>query len=104
MRRDAGSPTMSGDRSTSGERGRDMPARPGSQELEKQIGGRLAALQRELGPDVPAERVAALGRYHADRLLAGATITDFIPQLVYRATKEQILRGDALPEAIPAAA
>ena len=42
--------------------------------------------------------------YHADRLLANATVTEFIPQLVYRATKEDILRGGGGVEAIPQAA
>jgi hypothetical protein len=84
--------------------GKNLDARAGSNELERQIAGRLAALQRELGPDVPADLVAARGRYHADRLVAGATITDFIPQLVYRATKDDLLRGDALEQATPAAA
>jgi hypothetical protein len=59
------------------ETGRNLPARAGSNALERQIAGRLAALQRELGPEVPTDIVAALGRYHVDRLLAEATITDF---------------------------
>jgi hypothetical protein len=83
---------------------KNLPARTDSNQLERQIAGRLDALQRELGPDVPADLVAALGRYHADRLLAEATITDFIPQLVYRATKDDLLRRDTLEQAALAAA
>ena len=49
-------------------------------------------------------QLRALGRYHTDRLLANATITDFIPQLVYRATKEDILHGDNPGQALPEAA
>ena len=86
------------------ETGRGLPAGADSNQLEKQIAGRLDALRRELGPDVPADLVAALGRYHADRLLAEATITDFIPQLVYRATKDDLLRRDTLEQATAAAA
>ena len=86
------------------ETGKDLPARTDSSQLERQIAGRLDALQRELGSDVPADLVAALGRYHADRILAEATITDFIPQLVYRATKDDLLRRDTLEQTTPAAA
>ena len=75
-----------------------------AQQLERQIADRLAALQRELGSNVSSDRLTALATYHADRLLANATITEFIPQLVYRATKEDILRSDREAETIPRAA
>jgi hypothetical protein len=81
-----------------------LPVGTDSNQLERQIAGRLDALQRELGPDFPAELVAAVGRYHADRLLAEATIADFVPQLVYRATKDDLLRRDTLEQATPVAA
>src|SRR5262245_3430091 len=80
------------------------PTGPRAQQLERQIADRLAALQHELGPGVSGDRVATIGRYHADRLLANATITDFIPQLVYRATKEDLLRRDGTAKALPRAA
>jgi hypothetical protein len=96
---------MAGNDSPAPETSKNLPARTDSNQLERQIAGLLDALQRELGPDVPADLVAALGRYHADRLLAEATITDyFIPQLVYRATKDDLLRRDTLEQAALAAA
>jgi hypothetical protein len=64
-----------------------------SEVLEKQIAHRIAALHRELGPHVAADQLARVSRHHTERLLATATVTDFVPQLVYRATKEDILWG-----------
>src|SRR5262245_52341504 len=81
-----------------------VPTGPRAQQLERQIADRLAALQRELGPGVSEDSVTTIGRYHADRLLANATIIEFIPQLVYRATKEDLLRSGETAEAIQRAA
>jgi hypothetical protein len=75
-----------------------------SDELEQQIARRLDSLHRELAPEVSREEVATLGRYHADRLLAHATVTDYVPLLVYRFTKEDLRKGMRVPEPIPAAA
>jgi hypothetical protein len=74
------------------------------EELEKQIAHRISALHRELGPHIAADHLASLSRRHTKRLLANATVTDFIPQLVYRATKEDILCGDHDASALPKAA
>jgi hypothetical protein len=73
-------------------------------ELEHQIERRLDSLHRELAPRVTREDVATLGRYHADRLLAHATVTDYVPLLVYRATRDDLLNGRRTPEPISAAA
>jgi hypothetical protein len=73
-------------------------------ELKQQIQRRLDSLHRELAPHVTREDVATLGRYHTARLLAHATVTDYVPLLVYRATKEDLLNGGRMPEPIPAAA
>jgi hypothetical protein len=73
-------------------------------ELEQQIERLLDGLQRELAPHVSREDVATLGRYHADRLLAHATVTDYVPLLVYRSTRDDLLNGRRIPEPIPAAA
>jgi hypothetical protein len=81
-----------------------MPARLGQAELEKQISSRLNALRRELAPNIPTERLTTLGRFHTERLLATATITDFVPLLVYRATKEDLLHGVSRARTLPTAA
>ena len=77
---------------------------PHPHELEQQIARRLDSLHGELGSRVSRQDVATLGRYHAERLLAHATVTDYVPLLVYRATKEDLLRGGRRPEPISAAA
>jgi hypothetical protein len=73
-------------------------------ELEQQIAHHLDALHRELGPDIPRERVLTVGRHHIHRLLAHATITDFIPLLVYRSTKEELMHADRVYDTVAAAA
>ena len=70
-----------------------MPARL-PHDLEQQLAHHLDALDRELGPGVPRDRVLAIGRYHAERLVAGAKITDHIPLLVYRCTRDELLYAD----------
>jgi len=80
-----------------------MPARHPS-DLEHQIAHRLDALQRELGAAVPHDHLLAVGSYHTQRLLAHATITDFIPLLVYRFTKEELLSADGVHRAVSEAA
>jgi hypothetical protein len=81
-----------------------VPTRLSPEELEQQIAHRLAGLHRELGPTVPTHRLTTLGRYHTDRLLAQATITDYIPLLAYRATREDLLHHTNHTDTIPAAA
>jgi hypothetical protein len=81
-----------------------MPARLSQDDLDRQISSRLAALHRELASTVPIERVTSLGRFHTERLLSTATITDFVPLLVYRATKEDVLHGENRGDALPTAA
>jgi hypothetical protein len=61
------------------------------QELEEQTARRLDALRRELAGRVEAERVAEVGRGHFERLSLHASIPDFIPLLVYRYAKEELL-------------
>ena len=70
--------------------------------LEAHTAALLDALRRELGPDGSADRIKAVGRHHYERLLADATITDYIPLLVYRFTREDLL--GAKPEQMQAAA
>jgi hypothetical protein len=61
-------------------------------DLERQTARGLDALRYELGDRVTAEEVAAVGRRQFERLIRDATITDFIPLLVYRCAKDELLR------------
>jgi hypothetical protein len=74
-----------------------MPAALTAEELERQTTGRLDALRHELGDSVAPERVAVVGRRHFERLTRHATVTDFIPLLVYRFTREELLYREAVP-------
>jgi hypothetical protein len=51
----------------------------------------LDHLRRELAGTVPADRVAEVGLAHFERLSLNASIPDFIPLLVYRFAKEELL-------------
>ena len=77
-----------------------MPAQV-PHELEQQISNRLDSLHRELGPQIPRDHLTSVGRYHAERLLAQATITDYIPLLVYRCTKEDSSTASRYPNFFP---
>lgn len=72
------------------------------QELEKLTSSRLDALHREPGDQVDRGRLTAIGRRHYERLRGQATIFDFIPLLVYRSTKDELLL--ATPECLHDAA
>ncbi len=61
------------------------------QELEDQTARGLDTLRRELADTVPAGRVTEVGRDHFERLSLNASIPDFIPLLVYRFAKEELL-------------
>jgi hypothetical protein len=67
-----------------------------SQELERQTAAGLDALRRELEPEIPPERVTTVGHQHFERLRCHATVTDFIPLLVYRLTREELLYGETV--------
>jgi hypothetical protein len=61
----------------------------------------LDGLGRELADEIPATRVTSVGRGYFEQLRAEARITDFIPVLVYRFTREELRRckRDELSEA-----
>jgi hypothetical protein len=60
--------------------------------LQRQVHDLLETLRREFADDVPASRVTAVGAAYFDGLRAEARIPDFIPVLVYRYTREELLR------------
>lgn len=68
-----------------------MRPHPNLHEVEEQTARELEALRTELAGSAPAEQVDAVGRRHFRRLMAQATITDFVPVLVCRATKEDLV-------------
>ena len=65
------------------------------QELERQTAARLNALKRELGDSVAAEQVETVGRRHLQRLCRDAKVTDFVPLLVYRFAREELVYADS---------
>jgi hypothetical protein len=71
-----------------------------SDELERQMERLLRELQRDLEDSVPAARVTAVGRAHYESLHRGAAINDYIPLLVYRFAKEELVasRRDELQD------
>jgi len=63
------------------------------QELEEQTAKGLDNLRRELVGSVPGERVAEVGHAHFERISSNASIPDFVPLLVYRYAREELLYG-----------
>jgi len=63
------------------------------QELEKLTRSRLDALHRELGGRVSPDEVRSVGTRHFERLCRQASIFDYVPLLVYRSTKDELLLG-----------
>lgn len=62
-------------------------------ELNRRVERQLENLCREFQHQVPASRVKALGRAHFEQLQTQARITDFIPVLVHRVTREDLQRS-----------
>ena len=73
-----------------------------SEEIERQSDRLLSQLHNELGGAIEPERIAVIGRGHYDSLVQNAAINDFVPLLVYRFTKEELV--DALTARLPKAA
>jgi hypothetical protein len=72
-----------------------MPAavlnqQPDASTVEEVVERQLSALSREF-PD-QAARIDELGHAHLESLRAAATIEDFLPVLVYRFTRDDLLR------------
>jgi hypothetical protein len=60
-------------------------------ELERQTAHQLTKLRRELADRIVSEQITAVGQAQYDALREHATVTDFIPLLVYRFTKNELL-------------
>ena len=60
-------------------------------ELERQTAHQLTKLRRELAGRITSDQITAVGRARYDILCEHATVNDFIPLLVYRFTKDEVL-------------
>lgn len=60
-------------------------------ELHAHIERALETLRREFAGKVPADQVTEIGKDRFERLLENARINDFIPLLVFRQTREELL-------------
>ena len=61
----------------------------------------LGGLHREFDGQFTPEHIEAIGRANFERLIVGARVLDFIPVLVYRATRNNLIdiRTDRLHDA-----
>jgi hypothetical protein len=64
-----------------------------TEELERQMDRFFLDLQRELDGRVAAPEITAVARTHYESLVQDAAINDFIPLLVYRFTKEELVQS-----------
>jgi hypothetical protein len=62
-----------------------------AEELEKHIDSVVRELDRELHGQIPHDRVETVNRGHYKSLCRDAAINDFIPVLVYRFAKEELV-------------
>jgi hypothetical protein len=62
-----------------------------TEQLDVQMDHILKSLVVDLGREVSAEQVLAVGTSHFERLQRDAAINDFIPLLVYRFTREELV-------------
>jgi hypothetical protein len=60
-------------------------------QLDAQMNHVFDRLLHDLGTDVPVELVTAVGTSHFERLEREATVNEFIPLLVYRFTREELV-------------
>jgi hypothetical protein len=82
---------MSIARTAPGEEGENVTS---DARLNRQIELGLENLHHEFADQLPASLVTAIGQAEFERLHATATITDFIPLLVYRYAREELVRID----------
>jgi hypothetical protein len=68
-----------------------------SEELERQMERFLHSLQEELNGRVERERVAAVTAARFESVRREASINDFIPLLVHRFTREELVAAGGEP-------
>jgi hypothetical protein len=59
--------------------------------LNRQVERQVESLQREFA-EIPSDRVTALAESELDRLRAEARIVEFVPVLMHRYAREELLR------------
>lgn len=64
-----------------------------ARELERQLDKVFSDLVRDLGDNAAADHVTTIGHDHYERLIRDATVHDFIPLLVYRFTREELVHS-----------
>ena len=64
-------------------------------EAEDQTAVLLEELERELAGTVSRRDIEVVGRDHFESLWQRATVTGFVPLIVYRQTKEDLLHRSA---------
>ncbi len=62
--------------------------------LDRQVGQALEGLRREFADEREASEVSAIGEACYETLRARARILDFIPLLVYRYTREELIQAE----------
>jgi hypothetical protein len=62
-----------------------------AEQLDTQMEHIFKRLVEDLASDVPPEQVLAVGTSHYERLQQDAAVDDFIPLLVYRFTREELV-------------
>jgi hypothetical protein len=72
-----------------------------TEELERHVDRLVQELDRELKGQVPEERIIAVAHAHYESLNRRAAFNDFVPLLVYRFAKEDLVtsRHDELQDA-----
>jgi hypothetical protein len=73
-----------------------------AQDVERQTRKLLDRLRRELADTCNSDQVGRVGRSYYEHLSREATVTEFIPVLVYRYTKDELAgcEPDELHEAV----
>jgi hypothetical protein len=61
--------------------------------LNREVEHTLESLRREFAEEIPADQVTAVGEACFEALRADARIPDFIPVLVYRHAREELIRA-----------
>ena len=61
--------------------------------LDRQVDRQLESLRREFDEVIPASNVTEIGERYYDQLREEARINDFIPVLVYRYTRKELVEA-----------
>ena len=62
-----------------------------TEQLDTQMEHIFTRLVEDLARDAPTDQIIAVGTSHFERLRRDAAVNDFIPLLVYRFTREELV-------------